>query len=216
MFRLTYRATHPNIIRLQGQRLNQVFRRCDLSRTSHGPTNRVAHIRRALTLSVALGSLAGASLYLFYPDTSRSAPTLTQIPLSSSHFTPATIVSSEICGPDTKLLQLVVPPSLLPPYDASNSSFLPIWSVFIKDDDIQVERPYTPLQGIDEQGRMLFWIKKYPNGEVGRWLHSKSVGDQVELRGPLATWPWKEDEWDEIFMVGDRDRCRHPSDEECK
>jgi cytochrome-b5 reductase len=135
---------------------------------------------------------------------SRSAPTSTKLPLSPSHFTPAAIVSSESCGPDTKLLQLVVPPNLLPPDVASNLSFTPIWYVFIKDDDIQVERPYTPLQGIDEQGRMLFWIKKYPKGEVGRWLHSKAVGDQVELRGPLKTWSWKDDEWDEIVMVRDR------------
>jgi cytochrome-b5 reductase len=81
------------------------------------------------------------------------------------------------------------------------SPLVPIWSVFIKDDDIQVERPYTPLEGIDEHGRMLFWIKKYPKGEVGRWLHSKKVGDQVEFRGPLSTWPWNEDAWDEIVMV---------------
>jgi cytochrome-b5 reductase len=155
-----------------------------------------------LTLGIAFGIVvAGASFYLFLPDPSRSAPTSTKLSLSPSHFTPATIVSSESHGPDTKLLQLVVPPNLLPCYDASNSSFHPIWSVFIKDDDIQVERPYTPLEGIDEQGRLLFWIKKYPMGEVGRWLHSKAVGDQVELRGPLKTWSWKDDEWDEIIMV---------------
>ena len=113
-------------------------------------------------------------------------------------------MSSESHGSDTKLIRLVVSPNLLPPDDVSDPSFHPIWSVFIKDDDIQVERPYTPLQGIDEQGRMLFWIKKYPKGEVGRWLHSKAVGDQVELRGPLKTWSWKEDEWDEIIMVCER------------
>jgi len=162
--------------------------------------------RRTLTLALAFGTIAGASFYLFHPGISPSAPTSTKLPLSPSHFTPATIISSESCGPGTKLLQLVVPPNLLP-HDALNPSFHPIWSVYIKDDDIQVERPYTPLQGIDNQGRMLFWIKKYPKGEVGRWLHSKAVADQIELRGPLKTWSWKEDEWDEIVMVCDRGYC---------
>ncbi|KAF8897272.1 hypothetical protein BD779DRAFT_363540 [Infundibulicybe gibba] len=48
---------------------------------------------------------------------------------------------------------------------------------------------------------MQFWIKKYPKGEVGRWLHTKNTGDQVEIRGPLMTWPWNEDAWDDIIMI---------------
>jgi hypothetical protein len=48
---------------------------------------------------------------------------------------------------------------------------------------------------------MQFWIKKYPHGEVGRWIHSKKVGDDIEIRGPLTTWPWKDDAWDEVVMV---------------
>lgn len=156
--------------------------------------------RSWIALVVALG--AGTTAYFFLPDISRSAPTSIKDPLSPRHFTPATVLSNGSCGPDTKLLELVVPPHLLPPRDPSSSApFTPIWSVFIKDDDIQVERPYTPLEGIDDDGRMLFLIKKYPKGEVGRWLHSKNVGDQVELRGPLITWPWKEDTWDEVVMV---------------
>lgn len=145
---------------------------------------------------------AGTATYFFLPDTSRSAPTSGQRQLSASHFTPTRVTSTEISGPDTRLICLTVPPHLLP----SRNRFSAIWSVFIKDDDIQVERPYTPLEGVDEQGRMLFWIKKYPKGEVGRWLHSKNVGENVELRGPLTTWPWKEDVWDEVVMV-----CLHLS-----
>ncbi|TFK76180.1 ferredoxin reductase-like protein [Pluteus cervinus] len=140
----------------------------------------------------------GACLYFFLPDASRSAPTFDDQPLSPTHFTCARLVSSEACGEGFKLLELAIPPRLLPP---SDSAFPPIWSVFIKDDDIQVERPYTPLAGISDTGRMQFWIKKYPDGEVGRWLHSKACGDQIELRGPLITWRWKDDEWDDVVMV---------------
>lgn len=162
------------------------------------PRNSFLHTRTVF-LTLGLGSIAGASFYLFYPDASRSAPTLTKGQLSPSHFTPTTVTLNDTCGPDSKLLQLTIPPNLLP--HPSSESFAPVWSVFIKDDDIQVERPYTPLEGIDEHGRMLFWIKKYPKGEVGRWLHSKNVGEQIELRGPLKTWHWKDDTWDEIVMV---------------
>ena len=139
---------------------------------------------------VVLG--AGAALYLF-----RGAPTLHHSSLSYQHFTPTRIISTEKSGPHTKLLKIAIAPALLPPRDL----FDPIWSVYIKDDDIQVERPYTPLRGVDENGHMLFWIKKYPKGEVGRWLHSKNTGDKIELRGPIKTWTWKQDSWDEVVMV---------------
>lgn len=148
-------------------------------------------------VSIGIAFAAGAAVYFFLPDSSRASPTSRKIPLSPTHFTPATVLSNESSGSDSKLLELAIPTDLLPARD----TFASIWSVFIKDDDIQVERPYTPLEGVDDNGRMRFWIKKYEKGEVGRWLHSKSPGDQIELRGPLQTWPWKENMWDEVVMV---------------
>ncbi|KAI6117634.1 ferredoxin reductase-like protein, partial [Pisolithus croceorrhizus] len=108
------------------------------------------------------------------------------------------LVESVQTSSDTKLLTLSLPPDSIP-MDSQEST--PIWSVFIKDDDIQVERPYTPLEGVDESGNMSFWIKKYEHGEVARWLHSKQVGSPIELRGPVKTWTWKDDTWDDIIMV---------------
>ncbi|KAL0573723.1 hypothetical protein V5O48_008242 [Marasmius crinis-equi] len=144
-----------------------------------------------------LGVGIAASYYFFSPDVSRSAPTLADQVLSPSHFTRCTVTSSEESGPDTRLITVTVPKQSIPPA----SSLQPVWSVFIKDDDIQVERPYTPLEGLDSEGRMRFWIKRYPRGEVGRWLHSKKCGEDIELRGPLQTWTWKEDTWDEVVMI---------------
>ncbi|KAG9219245.1 hypothetical protein CCMSSC00406_0001655 [Pleurotus cornucopiae] len=148
------------------------------------------------------GLLAGACLaaYFIYPDESRSAPTSQDAPLSPTHFTPATLLSSETCNHDTKLIKLNIPKHLIP-VDGSLHGCRPIWSIFVKDDDIQVERPYTPLEGIDEEGNMLLWVKAYPKGEVGRWLHSKKPNEQIEIRGPLQTWLWNENEWDEVVMI---------------
>ncbi|TFK43212.1 hypothetical protein BDQ12DRAFT_718449 [Crucibulum laeve] len=152
-----------------------------------------------ITVTVALG--LAAATYFFFPDPYRGAPTTKNAPLSPSHFTPVKVISNEHSGPDTKLLKIAVPSQLLPAPEDRTAFFTPIWSVFIKDDDIQVERPYTPLEGVNENGHMLFWIKKYPKGEVGRWLHSKVPGDEIELRGPLMTWPWMEDKYDEVVMI---------------
>uniref|UniRef100_A0A060T0K7 ARAD1C13926p n=1 Tax=Blastobotrys adeninivorans TaxID=409370 RepID=A0A060T0K7_BLAAD len=82
-----------------------------------------------------------------------------------------------------------------------------LWSVEVKQPDIQVVRRYTPLplyfmqykdpdnntkalmrligSGEDE-GRMVLLVKKYHDGEVSRYIHGLPVGHDVELRGPFV------------------------------
>jgi cytochrome-b5 reductase len=174
------------------------------------------------TLLVALGASGlGLAAYLLQPTEPRGAPTDTRAPLSTAHFTPTTLVASVPTGPDTKLLTLQLPAYAIPPAPASSDDdasrvasgnasvsppLKPVWSIYIKDADIMVERAYTPLEGLDAAGRLTLWVKRYPRGEVGRWLHTQNVGDTIEIRGPFPTWPFQED-WDEIVMV----RARSPS-----
>ncbi|KAF9246996.1 hypothetical protein BU15DRAFT_38766 [Melanogaster broomeanus] len=165
------------------------------ARASEQKSRLLSHV---LTLS---GASAAIAAYFLWPSESRHAPTQASAPLSPSHFTPVILVESTKTSADTKLLTLSVPPDLLP--RDNPDAFTPMWSVFVKDDDIQVERPYTPLEGVDENGHMKFWIKKYDNGEVGRWLHSKQVGDSIEIRGPIKTWSksLQRGDWDEIILI---------------
>jgi cytochrome-b5 reductase len=137
------------------------------------------------------------SSYFFWPSQYRGCPTFSHEPLSPKHFIPVTVSENSHAGPDLAVLTLSIPSDA----HASSSSFDPIWSIFIKDDDIQVERPYTPLFGIDEKGTIKLWVKRYSRGEVGRWLHSKRAGDTIEIRGPLQTFPFREGKWDEVVMV---------------
>lgn len=168
---------------------------------SYASTSGTSSVTRRIAVGAgAVGSVSLVAAYFFWPDVSRSAPTYANVALSPTHFTPVTITATEQClDPTTRLMTLTVPRESMPP--PQDTLFAPIWSIFIKDDDIQVERPYTPLEGIDDQGRMRFWVKRYPKGEVGRWLHSKRVGDQIEIRGPLKTWAWQDQAWDEVVMV---------------
>lgn len=135
-------------------------------------------------------------LYPVTTDSSSGDDTPTT--LAPTKWTPASLVASEETSKDTRLLTFTIPHHLIP-----SPSIRPIWSIYIKDDDIQVERPYTPLEGIDKDGKIKLWVKKYPKGEVGRWLHSKKPGESVEIRGPLQTWLCERRpcEWDEIIMV---------------
>lgn len=179
------------------RRTQQEFRKFSSSSTA---TTSSSRNYSPLLVCGVLAASSTVAAYFFWPDTSRSAPTHIHAHLSPAHFTPVILTGSKSCpDPETRLITLTVPPQSVP---ARNETvFGPIWSVFIKDDDIQVERPYTPLKGIDSEGRMDFWVKRYPKGEVGRWLHSKRVGDTIEIRGPVQTWRWQEEKWDEIVMV---------------
>ncbi|KAG2152928.1 ferredoxin reductase-like C-terminal NADP-linked domain-containing protein [Suillus clintonianus] len=173
-------------------------RHAGLHARRHATTNTSKSLRRATTTLFLAGTSAAVAAYFFLPDISRGAPTCDNIPLNPSHFTPVKLVSSTVASSGTKILTVTIPPELLP---KGSDLFAPIWSVFIKDDDIQVERPYTPLDGVDEEGNMRFWIKRYQHGEVSRWLYSKQVGETIEIRGPLKTWSWKDDAWDEIILI---------------
>ncbi|VDC07305.1 unnamed protein product [Peniophora sp. CBMAI 1063] len=141
--------------------------------------------------------------YLFWPTTYRGAPTVVARPLSPRHFTPLTVTASKDVGPNLKLITLYVPPESRPDPTSPEDPFAlcPIWSLFVKDDDLQVERPYTPLEGIDTEGNVKLWVKRYPRGEVARWLHAKRPGDIIEVRGPHRTLQLDGMDRDEVVMI---------------
>lgn len=171
-----------------------------------GPPRGVSQGRgKLVTIGVAFGTLGVLLTYFtFYPNPGgpdAAARARTAVTLSTAHFIAASLTASEASplDPDTRLITLTLPPGAVP--DREDPAFDPLWCVWIKDDDIQVERPYTPLEGIDARGRMKFWIKKYDKGEVGRWLHGKKPGNRIELRGPLSTWVWDDNKWDDVVLV---------------
>lgn len=91
-----------------------------------------------------------------------------------------------------------------------------LWSVDVRQPEIQVVRKYTPLpmyfmQGglnynentneqneqrppallrslgtNEDEGRMVLLVKKYDDGEVSRWLHKLPVGSLIDIRGPYV------------------------------
>ncbi|KAG5418555.1 CYC2 [Candida metapsilosis] len=85
-----------------------------------------------------------------------------------------------------------------------------IWSVEVKQPDINVVRSYTPLpmyymkseytrsgekkpllkilnpevDDLDKNGTMCLYVKRYKQGEVSRYITDRKIGDELELRGP--------------------------------
>lgn len=90
---------------------------------------------------------------------------------------------------------------------ASGGSPASVWrihSLHLKEPSLQIERPYTPLYSAALEGPrgtrpIELLIKKYSDGEVGKYAHSLRSGDIVELRGPEVS--WQGEKRDELIMV---------------
>lgn len=167
----------------------------DTTNTPPNPTPR----RRRLLLITTTTLL---TTYLLLHLTLASSPSLlSPPPLSSSHFSPFTIAALTTLTPTTFLLTLTpsppTPPLLLPFAPVPPHPHTPtlhrawhhgLWSVEIKQPQLQVARDYTPLPPLSSadlaSGTLRFLIRRVDGGEVSTYLSTLPVGATVELRGP--------------------------------
>ena len=127
------------------------------------------------------------------------SPKLEPMQLGSLRYSNAVLTGTiDIPGSNTRLIELTLPKG-----EFCNASGQAIWSIYFKDDDMQIERPFTPLAGIDSTGRLQFWIKRYTGGEMSQWLFNRQVGSKIEVRGPVFSFDWahEKEKWDHILMV---------------
>eukprot|EP01006_Ploeotia_vitrea_P066854 TRINITY_DN95877_c0_g1_i1.p2 TRINITY_DN95877_c0_g1~~TRINITY_DN95877_c0_g1_i1.p2 ORF type:complete len:318 (+),score=167.99 TRINITY_DN95877_c0_g1_i1:49-1002(+) len=68
--------------------------------------------------------------------------------------------------------------------DMSFASFILVKAPFKDEKGKPVVRPYTPV-GSNGTNNMELLVKVYPNGKVGPYLKSLSIGDTVKVKGPL-------------------------------
>ena len=164
--------------------------------TSSGPSN---SSRKYILLSlVGLGSIGG---YYIYSSNLNRAQSI----LGPNHFAPLTVLSVTALTPTTSSIILSLPAHLLPLTTDSNSPSNPIKSIYVLQPDLAIQRPYTPLSATsfdreNGSGELDLVVKRYPDGEVSRWLHRLRVGDEVGVRGPVVTWDFK-GKYDEIVFV---------------
>ena len=153
---------------------------------------------------LAVGSIALA-FYVTYWASSTAQTSDTPPDLNVRTFTRAVIHSITHDPPelgskaDHVVVRMTIPRQLLPT-DGSHLAGA-IHHIYIRDDDMQVERPYTPLSGIGADGKVVLWVRKYPGGEVSNWISRRKRNENVGVRGPVLQWDWRSGSWDEIIMV---------------
>lgn len=105
---------------------------------------------------------------------------------------------------------------------SQGSGVVDVWHVYVKSPDLQIERPYTPINDVERDGYARLLVKRVKGGEVGRYvlivirsfarlaeslihcfryLHSLKEGDDVEIRGPIRTVSVPVESLDHLTMV---------------
>lgn len=144
-------------------------------------------------------SSIGVGAYLYQWDRDREGSILN--PLSSSElcaekWTPILLTNVTRITDQASLFEFQLPKPCVIPISSA---------VYVKDDEIQTMRAYTPVHSTEkEQDRIQFLIKRYEGGQVSRFIHSAQPGKRIEMRGPILIWPGGRHElekWDEIGMV---------------
>lgn len=127
--------------------------------------------------------------------------------LSSAYFVPLTITSIEKTSDDTSIFTLNVPTSALPDPGQHPTVATPLQSIYVKQDDMQIQRPYTPLDiqslcDSDGPRSMRILVKRYEDGEMSKWLHRRKIGDAIGIRGPVPTWKFDAQVTHLVFVRG--------------
>ncbi|KAJ9109269.1 hypothetical protein QFC21_000598 [Naganishia friedmannii] len=84
---------------------------------------------------------------------------------------------------------------------ANGTAVVDVWHVYVKSPDLQIERPYTPINDVEKDGYARLLVKRVQGGEVGRYLHSLKEGDDVEIRGPIRTVSVPVESFDHLTMI---------------
>ncbi|MCJ1472798.1 mitochondrial peripheral inner membrane protein [Lambiella insularis] len=83
-----------------------------------------------------------------------------------------------------------------------------VWSVQIRQPQLQIARAYTPLPPIAGIGddsissALRFLIRQDPNGEVSGYLHKLPQGAIIDLRGPHIEYNVPADVYEVLFLAG--------------
>ena len=64
-----------------------------------------------------------------------------------------------------------------------------------------VSRSYTPISNNNDLGRIVLFIKVYPNGAMTRYLENMAVGQSIDIRGPKGAMQYSHQYANHICMI---------------
>lgn len=165
------------------------------STTTKQPKPPLSPRRRRIYILIAL-AIALHIAYRIYTSTSSSKNS--RATLNKSLFTPCTVLANEPLSPSAFLLTIQLPPGAS---SHNNKAIVAaahaygLWSVEVKQPQLQIARNYTPLppppshpstanDDGHQQQQLQFYVRRYAGGEVSSYLSRLAPGDNIEIRGP--------------------------------
>ena len=149
----------------------------------------------------AVAALGAAVVWIYGTTRDESS----KIAFDPETFTPFTLISREAASPTSSVF------TLKPTFSGECSKIYldawkkGVWSVQVKQPQLQIARSYTPLPPIqvaEESGNLRLLIRLEPRGEVSTYLHNLHLGATVELRGPHIEYSVPDDTDEVIFIAG--------------
>lgn len=158
---------------------------------ANGEERRPRRDRRLATLTIAL---LGVALLSAATDVGNPFGRKRNGVLNGESFVPFKVISTEQTSPTTFILTVSAPAL----HEADNAALIDaawahgLWSVEIKQPQLQIARNYTPLPPAPHAAgdtaaaahNLRFLVRRYDGGEMSTYLSRLQPGDEVWLRGP--------------------------------
>lgn len=154
---------------------------------------------RRRPLAILTIAVLGAALFSATTDIGNPFGRKPKSVLNGESFVPFKVVSTECTSPTTFILTVSAPA----PHQADNAALIQdawahgLWSVEIKQPQLQIARNYTPLPptpaapdgdrddpAASAANHLRFLVRRYDGGEMSTYLSRLGPGDDVWLRGP--------------------------------
>ncbi|KAJ7492260.1 cytochrome-b5 reductase [Mycena latifolia] len=157
-----------------------------------------------LPMTLAVGGLGGFAYWAYLNRTGGIGPASLPSVLTPDEFITLPLKKIVPYNHNSSTFIFALPPQ--------TSSKLPVAScVVVKAADPEalkdkkgnpVVRPYTPVSAADNTGELAFLVKKYETGVMSKYIHSLKVGDSLAIKGPIPKFPYRENEFDEVALIG--------------
>ncbi|KAL1916752.1 uncharacterized protein VTP21DRAFT_5456 [Calcarisporiella thermophila] len=149
-------------------------------------TRSTGSLRWISACSIALGAI-----YTSYAWYNQRRATI----LSPERFIELQVTSVEPINHNTSLFRLRLPRPIVAGLPA-------ISCIHVKDDSMQIMRPYTPINQCDETiDHLDLLVKRYENGTMSKSVHLLRPGDRIGVRGPFVEFPYSANMKDDIGMI---------------
>ncbi|KZS93256.1 cytochrome-b5 reductase [Sistotremastrum niveocremeum HHB9708] len=158
----------------------------------------------AIYLAGAGAAGLGAYVYLGQTPETPKKPIQEKSPLDPKNFVDFKLKKVEPYNHNTAKFIFELP--------EDQASLLPVAScVVVKASDPEalkdskgkpIIRPYTPVSPSDAPGELAFLIKKYDSGNASKYIHELKVGDSLAIKGPIAKFDFKINQFDEVGLIG--------------